>query len=1228
MAYAAVRLSATASSYITQMREVNKITKQLTSEYQIAQSKAKLLGSASGELEAKITDLTNKISLQKDRIKLNSQHMETLASDSKKLKDKQSDLTSKIAEVTDAYQKSAKETGKNSDESQKLKTKLDSLKDELGKTNKAIEKTDTDFEKATAQGNLFKGSLEVMEIELEKTKKKLSNLKIENVTKKLDNFGNKAESAGKKLSVITGGVAGIGIAGIKASADFESGMSKVSALSGATGDDFEKLKTKAKEVGKTTKYSATEATDAMQYMALAGWDSQQMIDGIDGIISGAAASGEDLATVCDIVTDGLSAFGLQAKDSSKFADTLAQTAASSNTTISALGEAFKYCAPIAGSLKISVGDVSTVLGTMANAGIKGSQAGTSLKTVLTNLSTNAGASKNQLGALDILTQKLGVEFYNTDGTVRNLNTVISETREKFKNLSAEQQTSYAKTIAGKNAMSGFLAIMNASDEDWNTLSDNIDNCNGKASEMAETQLNNLSGQITILKSSVEGAAISIGEDLTPAVAWGAKKVQEFTDWFNSLNKSQRQTILKVAGVVAATGPLLIIVGKTSKAISSTIKTTKKVVDVTKTVITAVSNKSKALLLSKKAEEKETTATLVNNAASKTAAATKEIDTVAIEANATAKGINTTATEAGTLATGAEETAKTLGTVATEGNTIAEGLNTAAKTAEAAATDTATVANNALNTSLSLSPWAVVGIAIAGVITAVSLFASATDDADTETQELTDSLKKCNDEYNKQKEDYQDKIDAIDGEFNHTKDLVKELKKLAGKKGKVKDKDKERVKFILGQLKDATGKEYKLIDGEIKRYGELCESIDLVIEKKRAEAILSAQEGGYKTAVSNIDSVSKDNANLYVDIQKQKSNLKKLKKEQEDINKKAIAGTYTGSKSINISKEIKELEDKIKSNEKTYKDTKKTIKGYYDDIATYEKNYEKLLSGDAKKIASINTSTANSFKTAKNNTKKEVEEQVQIVTVKYAEMLNEVKSGNENISKQQLKAARKQVKQALNEYEDVGGALPEGIVKGIRSKKSNAVLAAEDFGNDILKSLKKALGVNSPSKYTQEYAYWTVMGVPVAINRNKNIAISAGADLGKNVLTGVENSLYSGSIGKSAVIANADNLRKNLLNSIMPSGSDLSLSSTYTATANTRYLLDEDSKKALAESAPEFEYNCNAFVSILKKVLEQQKITVVNHFYLNGEELTDCLTDDVITEIKRRQSNAMVINGGR
>lgn len=323
-------------------------------------------------------------------------------------------------------------------------------------------------------------------------------------------FGALAKVGSMATQTLVNGMKNFAKSSVQTGMDFSAAMSEVGAISGASSKDMQVLTATAREMGASTQFSATEAADGLKYMAMAGWDTQQMVSGLPGILDLAAASGESLGTTSDIVTDALTAFGMQASDSGHFADVLAMASNKANTNVSMLGESFKYVAPVAGALGYSAEDTSVALGLMANSGIKASAAGTALRTTLTNMANPTDAMK---GAMD----QLGLSLTNADGSMKSLGEVTTDIQKAFSGLTEEQKAQYAATIAGKEGMSGFLAIANATEKDTNKLRDAIYNCDGAAKDMAATMNDNLAGDITKLQSAWQGLQIELFTAVEPAL---------------------------------------------------------------------------------------------------------------------------------------------------------------------------------------------------------------------------------------------------------------------------------------------------------------------------------------------------------------------------------------------------------------------------------------------------------------------------------------------------------------------------------------------------------------------------------------------------------------------------------------------------------------------------------------------------------------------------------------
>lgn len=391
---------------------------------------------------------------------------------------------------------------------------------------------------------------------------------IKAATQQLDIFNNNTATSGQKMEAL-GGVMknaganltkfvsvpllGVGALSIKTAVDFEAGMSKVQAISGATSEDMKKLEDMAKDMGATTKFSARDAADALSYMGMAGWKTEDMMNGLPGILDLAAAGGTDLALTSDIVTDGLTGLGLTAKDTGMFVDIMAATCANSNTSVELMGETLKYVGPVAGALGIEMDDLSVAIGLMGNAGIKGGQGGTALRAGLANLVKPTKEMK-------VAMEKYGVELVkNSDGSIDLMGT-MENLRSTLGGLDQATQAQALATIFGKEAMSGWAAIVNASEGDFDKLTEAIANSEGKAKDMANTMQDNLKGAIDNLKSAFEGACIVIGERLIPMFQGLIEWLTDCLTWFNNLDEGTQTFIVAIGALVAAIGPFLMIGG--------------------------------------------------------------------------------------------------------------------------------------------------------------------------------------------------------------------------------------------------------------------------------------------------------------------------------------------------------------------------------------------------------------------------------------------------------------------------------------------------------------------------------------------------------------------------------------------------------------------------------------------------------------------------------------------
>lgn len=444
-----------------------------------------------------------------------------------------------------------------------LRQNYDRLSAETGENSAKTQAAAAKYNEARAKLNLY-------DRELEEATKHMKSLQDHQraINTSLGKLGNNFSKFGPQLKTMGEGMKNIGrsmglyvtapiVAGFGAAAkksiDFDDSMRKVKATSGATGNEFNQLRKKALEMGAKTKFSASESADALNYMALAGWDSKQMMSGISGVMDLAAASGEDLGQVSDIVTDSLTAFGMEAKDSSRFADVLAQTSSKANTDVKGLGDAFKYAAPVAGALGYSVEDTSIAIGLMSNAGIKGEKAGTALRTMFTNLSKPTKAMKDKM-------DELGISITDSNGEMLPMRDVIDQLRGKMSGLSKDQQAAAAATIFGKESMSGALAVVNASDEDYQKLTKSIDGSKGASKRMAKEMEGGIGGSLRKMKSAIESLAISIGDVLAPFIRKLADGIASIATKLTNMHGWVQGTIVAFGVLVAAIGPVLFVFG--------------------------------------------------------------------------------------------------------------------------------------------------------------------------------------------------------------------------------------------------------------------------------------------------------------------------------------------------------------------------------------------------------------------------------------------------------------------------------------------------------------------------------------------------------------------------------------------------------------------------------------------------------------------------------------------
>ena len=456
------------------------------------------------------------------------------------------------------------------------KEKLDALKSAQEQAKTQMENGDLGADKYDAlQREIIETEQELQKLAQEAVNSNAALAKIEEVGGKLENVGNTISGVGTKLLPVTAAVTGLGAAAVKTTSDFDTAMSQVQATMGVTKDAMSEvdgqtvntvdtLRDLAKEMGAKTAFSASECAEALNYLALAGYNTQQMCDTLPTVLNLAAAGDIDLASASDMVTDAMSALGMGTDEATTMVDQMSKTASTTNTSVAQLGEGILTIGATAKSIKGGTAELNTALGILANNGIKGAEGGTHLRNVILSLQNPTdGAAK--------VMKELGVETYDSEGNMRSLNDILGDLNTSMDGMTSAEKSNIIATIFNKTDLASVNSLLANTGDTWNSLQQGITDSGGAAQQMADTQLDNLSGQITILKSAVEGLAISFGEALMPTIRSIVAKIQSFVDWLNSLNEEQRNTIIKVGALVAALGPFLIIIGKTISTVGSAMK---------------------------------------------------------------------------------------------------------------------------------------------------------------------------------------------------------------------------------------------------------------------------------------------------------------------------------------------------------------------------------------------------------------------------------------------------------------------------------------------------------------------------------------------------------------------------------------------------------------------------------------------------------------------------------
>lgn len=998
---------------------------------------------------------------------------------------------------------------------------------------------------------------------------------IESGLKKLGSITAKGLKAA--TTAITGtsvALGGIATAAIKVGSDFESQMSRVKAISGSTGEEFEKLKEQAIQLGADTAFSSKQAAEGMENLAAAGFATNEIVDAMPGLLSLAAAAGEDLATSSDIAASTLRGFGLEAKDMAHVADVLAANANRTNSSVAQTGEAMKYVAPLARAAGLSLEETAAAIGIMADAGIQGSQAGTTLRGAISRLSK---PTDDMQEAMD----KLGISFYDSNGKMKSLTEQVGMLRKATEGMTDEQKNNLLVTLYGQEALSGMMALINEGEGSLGDLAEAYKGCDGEAQKAAETMQDNLSSALDQLGGSAESLGIvfyeSVAENLKKTAQSATDSVNNITEAFksggmNAAIQAAGDEFANLATAAAEHAPEMVdtAVDFIESFGSGIVKNKKKLyngaIDMAETLGTglarilpdelegpvesAVKSITSSLNsggLKKAGKTVETTFKNVIEIVGKLADValpplTKAIDFAGdhfdlLAASATAtftafKGykIFTTASKAtsGLSAAvkmlSAAEKANALQVLAASGALTTKEMVVGVLTGKIAL---ATAAQTAWNAAMNANSIGIIVTAVGALTAGLVAYKIATNDSKDSQYALTEEQEKANKEIHKQYESYKEldsarkeAMSGIDAEYAHLTELKDELNTLIDTNGKVKSGYEDRANFIVSELSSALGLEKEQIWEIINANGNLSESIDQVIEKKKAEAYLNANEEAYAEAIKNKNSA----------LQTYVSKLAECKEAEEAYNEAQAAATSVMEEYQEMFKASPEAAQAYieaqngvlvaaEEAKKTFKEQKKALSeaeeryvGYNATIQNYEGLSSAIISGDADKINNALFNMKNSFITAETGTKKSLEKQVENAEKAYKDIQKAIKDGTPGITQEAVDGAKQMVDAAKEEMDKFEAKAKEstkkagdGAVQGLNEKtldftnsaKNSALAWAMGFQNseEFLRSGKKAgwsvkQGVDSTQQEINE------SGINISDSLNKNLGSADTKATGK------------------------------------------------------------------------------------------------------------------------------------
>lgn len=887
------------------------------------------------------------------------------------------------------------------------------------------------------------------------------------IEKGLSKLGSITAKGMKAATVAITGTAvalgGVAAAAIKVGSDFESQMSRVKAISGATGEEFEQLKAQAMQLGADTSFSASQAAEGMENLAAAGFTTSEIMSAMPGLLNLAAASGEDLASSSDIAASTLRGFGLAASDAAHVADVLAANANHTNSSVADTGEAMKYIAPLARAAGLSLEETAAAIGIMANAGVNGSQAGTSLRGALSRLSK---PTKDMSEAMD----ELGISFYDSNGKMKSLTEQVGMLRQATEGMTDEQKNNYLVTLYGQEALSGMLALINEGEGSLGELTNAYKNCDGAAQEAAETMQDNLSGALEQLGGSAETLGLafynSVADNLKNAAKTATESINNITDSFNNggLNEaiqtagdefanlaveaaSHAPEMVDTAvdfieafasGIASNKGRILGAAGEMAESMASGLaellpsKLQEPVEDAIDAVAESLSDGGLREAAETAADTLDNVVDAVGNLTDKALPPlTKALDFAGenldlIAASATAaftafKGYKVV-TSAGKAMKSLTATVKML-SAAEKANALqvlaASGALTAKETIIGICTGKiklATAAQMAWNAVIAANPIGLVVTAVAALAAGIGVYSLMQKDAESATDKANKKLAEQAETIRETQAARQEEVAGIQTQFGHYQQLWDELQGIVDQNGKIKEGYEERAAFITSTLSEALGIEIETTDGVIQKYGELTQSIDQVIQKKKAEAILSAYEDDYTTAIKNQAQAAQEVARTFDDYSAAKKRAKKVTDELKEAESSMTAEQAAGSFEImRLQQAQMEANTELDKAKKAFNDANTASNEYSTTISNYETAMGTVEAGSANAAAAV-LALSNDLQRAGDVSESTLQKQVDSFRKSYDEMKDAASEKGSGVTNEMVAQAQAMWLMAQIEYE--------------------------------------------------------------------------------------------------------------------------------------------------------------------------------------------------------------------